>query len=126
MGKNGQNIYYQGQTLRYPYYHYNVGGGYSTRTGQFRCPISGTYVFFFTSMPERGSSHAIWLNLNGKFVVEAVSGKIQRGYNMGSNMAVLSLRKGDRVWIRSSKKWTLNSTLRFRYAGNTFSGFRLS
>ncbi|XP_061187429.1 complement C1q-like protein 4 [Saccostrea echinata] len=126
MSGTGQTIYYKGQTFRYTHVLNNQGYGYNKRTGNFRCPLSGTYVFFFTSMPERGISHSIWLTLNGKFIAEAVSGKIQKGYNMGSNMAVLRLKKGDRVWIRASKRWTINSSVRFRYAGNTFSGFRLS
>ncbi|XP_062587540.1 C1q-related factor-like [Saccostrea cucullata] len=126
MSGTGRTIYYKGQILRYTHVLNNIGNGYDKRRGSFRCPSSGTYVFFFTSMPERGMSHSIWLTLNGKFIAEAVSGKVEKGYNMGSNMVILRLKKGDRVWIRASKKWKLNSAIRFRYAGNTFSGFKLS
>ncbi|XP_061185746.1 collagen alpha-2(VIII) chain-like [Saccostrea echinata] len=118
-----QKIYRAKQVIRYSRVTYNLGRAY--RRGIFRAPSSGVYVFFFTSMPQRGKGDALWLVKNGRLVVESVSGRVSSAYNMGSNMAILSLRRGNKVWVQTSPKWKSSRRYRYKFSANSFSGFRL-
>ncbi|XP_062621808.1 complement C1q tumor necrosis factor-related protein 3-like [Saccostrea cucullata] len=118
-----QKIKRNKQAIRYSRITLNIGRAY--RRGIFRAPVSGVYVFFFTSMPQRGKGDALWLMKNGRRVVESVSGRVSSAYNMGSNMAILYLRRGNKVWVQTSPTWKFSKIYRYRYSANSFSGFRL-
>ncbi|XP_061185598.1 otolin-1-A-like [Saccostrea echinata] len=118
-----QKIHLAKQIIRYSRVTYNLGRGY--RRGIFRAPSTGVYVFYFTSMPQRGKGDALWLVKNGRLVVESVSGRLSSAYNMGSNMAILHLRRGNKVWVQTSPKWKSAYTYKYKYSANSFSGFRL-
>ncbi|XP_061185596.1 uncharacterized protein LOC133193657 [Saccostrea echinata] len=118
-----QKIHLAKQVIRYSRVTYNLGRGY--RNGIFRAPSTGVYVFYFTSMPQRGKGDALWLVKNRRMVVESVSGRVSSAYNMGSNMAILYLKRGSKVWVQTSPKWTSKKTYRYKYSANSFSGFRL-
>merc|ERR1711879_1078455 len=40
----------------------NIGGGYDSNTGKFKCPVSGLYVFQFHALSHSGSN--MWLELH--------------------------------------------------------------
>ncbi|XP_062596327.1 complement C1q tumor necrosis factor-related protein 3-like isoform X2 [Saccostrea cucullata] len=118
-----QKIKSNKQIIRYSQTTLNIGSAY--RGGIFRAPRSGVYVFFFTSMPQRGKGDALWLMKNGRRVVESVSGRVSSAYNMGSNMAILYLRRGNKVWVQTSPFWKFSKEYRYQHTANSFSGFRL-
>ncbi|XP_062596313.1 collagen alpha-2(VIII) chain-like [Saccostrea cucullata] len=118
-----QKIKSNQQVIRYSRIALNIGRAY--RRGIFRAPSSGVYVFFFTSMPQRGKGDALWLMKNGRRVVESVSGRMSSGYNMGSNMAILYLRRRNKVWVQTSPNWKFSKIYKYQYSANSFSGFRL-
>ncbi|XP_062596349.1 uncharacterized protein LOC134257739 isoform X4 [Saccostrea cucullata] len=52
-----QKIKSNKQVIRYSRIALNIGRAY--RRGIFRAPSNGVYVFFFTSMPQRGKGDAL-------------------------------------------------------------------
>ncbi|XP_048743993.2 uncharacterized protein LOC125657463 [Ostrea edulis] len=106
-------------TLVFPRVVYNIGGGYDPNTGVFTAPVDGHFVFFVNVQSYSSQHIYTYLVLNGTPKVTTTA--YSPSYSSGPNMAVLSLQKGDRVWVK-------------RYAGKgyytesdapitTFSGF---
>lgn len=69
----------------------NVGNGYNPSTGVFTSPREGTYVFYVSAVEYAAQNLYLDIVLNSVSKVE---------YQTGTNMAVLSLQKGDNVWVR--------------------------
>lgn len=98
----------------------NLGNGYDRNDGVFTAPTAGTYVFFVNiiSYSTKAVSVKIILNGGSKVASLAESGS-SNPYNSGSNLAVLTLQKADRVWV--------NHNYGVGYYGNypttSFSGF---
>lgn len=78
----------------------NLGNGYDRNDGVFTAPTAGTYVFFVNVISYRTQTISVKIILNGgsKVVSLAESGSSNPN-NSGSNLAVLTLQKADRVWV---------------------------
>lgn len=78
----------------------NHGSGYNTNTGIFTTPEAGTYAFFFSVQVQVNVRLLCVLMLNGETVSESLVGKIL-DFNTGSNMVIILLEKGDKVWVQT-------------------------
>ncbi|XP_011442511.2 complement C1q-like protein 4 isoform X1 [Magallana gigas] len=78
----------------------NVGTGYDSNTGKFRCPTSGVYVFQFHSVANQDKT--IWTELwhNGYYIC-SMYGHTSSDYASGGNSVVLRLTKGDEVYVKA-------------------------
>ncbi|XP_062611835.1 uncharacterized protein LOC134273660 [Saccostrea cucullata] len=112
---------------------YNQGNGYDSSSGVFTAPSAGMFVFVVSITSYDSNTISVDISLNGYSQVTARanggSGSSYSGYNSykysysyqsGTNMAVLSLKRGDRVWIsyNSGTGYYSSST-----PITTFSGF---
>jgi len=84
----------------------NYGNGY--KDGVFTSPTNGLYVFDWTILTIKGRIGGTYLAVNGKFV--KYDGWAQGGstYASASTSAVLELKKGDKVWIYTSKGYFIH------------------
>ena len=99
----------------------NVGGGYNNYTGVFSAPTIGTYVFYVSANEYAAQNLQIEIVLNSVSKVRLVAYK-SATYQTGTNMVVLSLHRGDRVWVThyyGKGYWTTKVPL------TTFTGFML-
>lgn len=87
-------------TLVFPVVITNLGNGYDPNNGVFTAPTAGTYVFFVNIISYSTKTVSVKIILNGgsKVVSLAESGSSNPN-NSGSNLAVLTLQKADRVWV---------------------------
>ncbi|KAL4216940.1 Complement C1q tumor necrosis factor-related protein 1 [Mactra antiquata] len=78
--------------------------GYDELTGEFRCPVEGTYIFHFHAYNTNQES-IMWLDLmhNNQPVV-SVSG--YNSHTVGSQSVILKLRVGDKIHIQSKEQQT--------------------
>ncbi|XP_061176211.1 uncharacterized protein LOC133185171 [Saccostrea echinata] len=112
---------------------YNQGNGYDSASGVFTAPSAGMYVFYVSITSYSSNTISVDIILNGYSQVTARanggSGSLYTGYGSsdysypyqsGTNMAVLSLKRGDRVWTgyKSGTGYYTDST-----PITTFSGF---
>ncbi|XP_052819491.1 otolin-1-like [Mya arenaria] len=108
----------------------NEGHVYNPNTGIFTTPFDGTYVFHFAVADRHQHQFVGRLLVDGTNKVAAIA-DAQYSPHMdiemqGGNMAVLSLFKGQRVWVESHR-WDnqqIESGESDRFS--TFSGFLLS
>lgn len=100
----------------------NVGNGYNLNTGVFTTPKEGTYVFYVSALEYITQYLKIDIVLNSVSKVRAVSDS-SASYQTATNMVVLNLQKGDRVWVRHlyGKGYTSADV-----SETTFSGFLIS
>lgn len=91
----------------------NEGNAYDTTSGKFTAPIDGVYIFSWGILTDNGKY----------FVTEIVRNSIPVAYNytdgrcrqrgagniMTSSNALIKMKKGDEVWIRTylSKLWPI-------------------
>ena len=100
----------------------NLGGGWNGPTGQFVAPYSGTYFFSWSALSTASNHLKLALVRNGR---EQVASWADRGgYQAASGSAVLTLRRGDTVYLYVEEGEVYeSSTSNTGYA--TFSGFRI-
>lgn len=79
----------------------NIGNGYNANTGVFTAPVGGTYVFYIAAVEYEKQDLGLDIVLNNKSKVRLI-GNNQAAYQTGTNMVVLSLGKGDEVWVKRS------------------------
>lgn len=73
----------------------------------FTCPMDGLYVFYF-SVSSNGAGHQIVAKLvvDAANEVDAIADTYHQYHEaQGSNLAVVSLRQGQQVWV-SNYRWT--------------------
>lgn len=116
------------QILVYKNVLVNHGSGYNAKSGTFTTPEAGTYAFFFSVQVHKNVRLSTYLMFNGKSVSESLAGRIP-DFNTGGNMAILSLKEGDKVWVQthhSGLDWiNMSGEVILKYSGNSFSGFLL-
>ncbi|KAK7462068.1 hypothetical protein BaRGS_00038516 [Batillaria attramentaria] len=80
---------------------YNLGNGYSTRTGIFTAPVSGVYSFFLNAMSVT-SHHALRLQIAREgSTLDTVYAEGGNDVNdQGSSEVTTHLRAGQQVWVR--------------------------
>ncbi|XP_078316992.1 uncharacterized protein LOC111103840 isoform X1 [Crassostrea virginica] len=77
----------------------NVGNGYNPSTGVFTSPVAGTYVFYVTAVEYSKQYLQVDIVQNSVSMVKLL-GDDHADFQTGTNMVVLNLQKGDRVWVR--------------------------
>lgn len=82
---------------------------YNPNDGVFTAPTAGVYVFFVNVQSYNILSVYVDVVVNGARKVRTMA---SNHYDAGPNMAVLTLLKQDRVWVK-------------RYSGQPFRGFSL-
>ncbi|XP_065928376.1 uncharacterized protein [Magallana gigas] len=100
----------------------NVGNGYNPSTGVFTAPTAGEYVFFVNVQSYNINSIYVDVVLNGVTKVRTMAYTGGSDYfDAGPNLVVLTLQKGDRVWVKyfSGQGYHINGPI------TTFSGFLL-
>ena len=100
----------------------NLGGGWNGATGQFSAPHSGTYHFSWAALSPARQHLKLALIRNGQ--EQAVSWADEAGYQTASGAALLTLRRGDKVYlyVEEGEVFEPSNTKR-GYA--TFSGHRI-
>nr|XP_022295456.1 girdin-like [Crassostrea virginica] len=93
-----------GSTLVFPDVIYSEGKGYDSNTGVFTAPTEGTYLFYISIQSAfRRYSH-FDVVLNGSPKVQSLawydSGSIIRIHQTGTNLVILDLTVGDRIWVK--------------------------
>lgn len=101
---------------------YNEGGAYDASTGVFTSPTDGIFVFYVTITAY--SSNTIYVDIvkNRSSSVRALAYG-GTSHQTGTNMAVFSLRRGDKVWVKyhSGQGFYTDST-----PITSFTGFMIS
>jgi hypothetical protein len=128
-GVSSRNTYWSSGTLIFNKVLHNQGAGYDSSSGVFTAPSAGVYAFYVSITSYSTNEIHVDITLNGYAQVTA-SAKGGSGdddydsyaypYQTGSNMAIISLQRGDRVWIqyRSGTGYNSNSV-----PITTFTGF---
>jgi hypothetical protein len=94
----------QHQIVEYDKVITNVGNAYDSRHGHFSSPVKGVYMMSFTLMNVDGGPMDIEMVRNGVRVAYGYSDT--RGFNMGTQVAIVMLEKGDMVWVRHAPSST--------------------
>ena len=100
----------------------NLGGGWSGRSGEFRAPASGTYVFSWSDLSSNNDHLQLALMRNG--LEMASSWADAQGYQSAGSTAVLTLRRGDVVFL-SVLGGEVHEPRNSDRGYTTFSGYRI-
>ncbi|KAK3577806.1 hypothetical protein CHS0354_024850 [Potamilus streckersoni] len=93
------------ESLKYNQVLLNEGNYYNTTTGVFSVPITGIYIFAWTVAARDDGNLQVpdiytKLVVNGQHKTTAMAESTQvRDDEMGTNIAILRVEKGDAVWI---------------------------
>lgn len=96
----------------------NVGKGYDPETGRFTAPYNGTYQFNVIVSAQGRQKAAVMILKNGGMVATVWAESIPY-WATASNIAVLTLDKGDQVWLMLLNR----ASYLHGYMYSTFSGF---
>jgi hypothetical protein len=80
---------------------YSYGGGYSSSTGIFTAPKSGTYLFTYNiESTSSGVAHVL-LMIDGSGTTRAL---VEKGrYHNGGNSGIGYVWKGEKVWLQTAR-----------------------
>lgn len=90
-------------TLVFPLVITNVGNGYNPSSGIFTAPKAGEYVFFLNVQSYSSQSIFADIVLNGVPKVRTLAYGSSGNFDSGPNLALLTLQKQDRVWVKYYK-----------------------
>nr|AKJ25940.1 C1q domain containing protein 2 [Haliotis discus discus] len=103
---------------------YNAGSGYSTNTGKFTAPVSGTYMFW-TQLEMYESNSSVYVNIM-KSGVGLAAGYVETDSTVNdadaSAVTVNHLNKGEEVWVEIS----VSNTIIGSFGASYFGGVMLS
>ncbi|XP_067308485.1 cerebellin 13 [Pseudorasbora parva] len=109
------------KTLIYQKIFTNIGNAYDSNTGTFTAPVNGVYFFRFYAHAHPSKQMAVSLHKNNQIQCSVFSLKPETNVN-GSNGVVLSLNKGDEVYIQLwENSWVFDDESSY----TSFSGFLL-
>ena len=97
-----------GSTIKFDEVVYQTGGGYSPEDGVFTCPESGVYLFNFaikvlSASATQPKTLVASLVVDSSVIFSVVSESYHQYQDVqASNMVILSLDKGQKVWVRTS------------------------
>ena len=93
-----------GSTLVFPDVIYSEGKGYDSNTGVFTAPTEGTYLFYISIQSAYQKNIFLDIVLNGSIKVRSLahygSGSTINIHQTGTNLVILYLTVGDRVWVK--------------------------
>ncbi|KAK3096262.1 hypothetical protein FSP39_025072 [Pinctada imbricata] len=111
----------QEKTIKFDQVMYNDGKHYNPTTGVFTAPSAGVYSFYWSTLTVNGHFMSSVLTVNGSPTLGALSdGRGGSSYDSGSNLAVLRLGVGDRVWVEQQAGGYIQSDF------SSFSGFKIA
>ena len=103
-GIPSQDDNWSGSTLIFPDVIYSEGKGYDSNTGVFTAPTEGTYLFYISILSAHQKYIYLDIVLNGSAKVRSLgwydSGSTIRIHQTGTNLVLLYLTTGDRVWVK--------------------------
>jgi hypothetical protein len=111
-----------GRKLTFPHVITNEGNGYNPNDSVFTAPVGGLFVFY-SSLESYGQEPFgcdIVLNGNAKVQVYTYANN-NLGTQSASNMAILRLQKGDRIWMKVATANRVNGNP--TYSISTFTGY---
>ncbi|XP_062613199.1 uncharacterized protein LOC134274967 [Saccostrea cucullata] len=99
VGTTSDNRYWGSGKLVFSSVLFNQGQGYDASSGIFTAPSDGTYVFYVTITAYSSNT------INVDIVHDRISKVRAHAYGStshqtGTNMAVLTLKRGDKVWVQ--------------------------
>ena len=92
-----------GQRLVYDTVVTNTGNAYSTHSGSFRAPVSGTYIFSVTACSKTSDWGVIDIINDGAVIGQVRSGDPGGYYDCSSDFTVAELDIGSHVWVQYNK-----------------------
>nr|XP_022295454.1 paramyosin-like [Crassostrea virginica] len=103
-GIPSHNYDWVGSTLVFPDVIYSEGKGYDSNTGVFTAPTEGTYLFYISTQSKYQKYIFLDIVLNGASKVRSMahytSGSAIGIHQTGTNLVILYLTVGDRVWVK--------------------------
>ena len=91
-----------GTPLVFSYVRYNAGNGYDNSTGYFTAPVSGQYFFMATTSSYLNNASANFhIMVDNTTESYGYSNRINTN-NYATTNAVLNVRQGQTVWVRSN------------------------
>ena len=102
---NGHVSLHDNEMIRFDQVLTNLGSAYDGNIGMFQCPTPGYYVFFvaFLIYPQKRLEAEIVKN--GNVIQRVYAGTQYIGDGPGSNMVIVQLQQGDRVWVKVHGKY---------------------
>jgi hypothetical protein len=108
------------QAVRYNHIVTNIGGAYHPWTGHFKVPYRGLHLISRTAMSETKIPAYVQIVKNHQALTTLFTNS--KTYPQSAQTLVLSLKKGDRIWVWGRyKHQILNDNSNF----NVFSGVLL-
>ncbi|KAJ8299464.1 hypothetical protein KUTeg_023524 [Tegillarca granosa] len=105
----------KGAVVKFDYIISNQGNGYSTTTGKFTCRTPGLYLFLLTVVSDTNWGYAIIVKNKDEINLALTTlehNTNKKRYESGSTSALLTLKVGDEVWVKSgthtSYEWHCN------------------
>ncbi|XP_060579385.1 uncharacterized protein LOC132736300 [Ruditapes philippinarum] len=95
-----QSYYGKDERIVFDEVKYSYGGGYSSSTGIFTAPKSGTYLFTYNIESTSSGMAHVSLMIDSRVTTQALVGK-GPDYN-GGNSAIAYVWKGEKVWVETA------------------------
>lgn len=102
----GKISLHDNEVLHFPTVNTNLETAYDGNTGVFESPSQGYYVFFVHFLTYAPKAIEAVLVKNDAPIQNIYAGTTAtHGYGPGSNLAILELNQGDRVWVKVHDKY---------------------